>query len=147
MPAAIAGGIYHQNAEMLMPSFTYTGNFIAGCCSFLSICAVSTAFAAMDPSFELDPTVLQDSAVAHNGVPKTDRRAAKVRKVRHKAVSGAAFREHTVRAGDNLFKILMRDFGLTNAEAEACIEETLRANNISDIRRLKIGKKILIPRF
>jgi hypothetical protein len=70
-----------------------------------------------------------------------------VRKVRQKPAASAQVREHTVRAGDNLFKILMRDYGLTNAEAEARIDETLRLNKISNIKRLKIGMKILIPQI
>ena len=39
----------------------------------------------------------------------------------------------------------MRDYGLRNNEAESFIEEIKRENNIYDIKRLKIGQKIIIP--
>jgi hypothetical protein len=52
---------------------------------------------------------------------------------------------YTVKPGDHLFKILMRDYSLSNNEAESFIEEIKRENNIYDIKRLKIGQKITIP--
>lgn len=127
-----------------MPSFTRTGNFMACCCAFLSLCAATAAYSAMDPSFELDPGLLRDSAVATKPVKKVVKPAAKAGPARKSASAGGT-REHTVRAGDNLFKILMRDYGMTNAEAEACIAEILRENRIGNIRRLKVGQKIQIP--
>jgi hypothetical protein len=39
----------------------------------------------------------------------------------------------------------MRDYGLSNYESETFMEEIRRANNIYDIRRLKVGQKIIVP--
>jgi hypothetical protein len=39
----------------------------------------------------------------------------------------------------------MREYNLSNDEAEAFIEEIRNENNISDIRHLKVGQKIIIP--
>lgn len=130
-----------------MPVLPHNGKLMARCCAILWLWAATAAYAAMNPAFELDPALLQHSGAAPNASPGTGKRAAKVRAARQKGAPGSAPRVHTVQAGDNLFKILMRDYGLTNAEAEACIAETLRANNISNIKRLKIGQKIIFPRL
>lgn len=97
---------------------------------------------AMDPRFELDPQTL-DSTITR----KTAKPAKYHPRNRTARGSGAAARGnvYTVRQGDHLFKILMRDYGLTNDEAESFIEEIRRENNIYDIRRLRIGQKIIIP--
>lgn len=98
---------------------------------------------AMDPRFELDMQALGSTV----GAPRTGRggeqRSSRVRSPSIREDSHAVV--YTVRAGDNLFKILMRDYGLTNEEAEACIENIRRENNILDIKRLKVGQKITIP--
>lgn len=101
----------------------------------------------MDPRFELDPQALGISPPVP--APKT---AAKTIKRPRRAVTesaavsgGAKGTVHVVKSGDNLFRILMRDYGLTNEEAESFIEEIRHENNIYDIKRLKIGQKIIIP--
>lgn len=99
--------------------------------------------AAMDPRFEIDPRSLLPSA----STAKTPARSARQSTGRgaSKELSTAKGTTYTVRAGDHLFKILMRDYGLSNNEAESFIEEIRRENNIYDIKRLKIGQKIIIP--
>ena len=52
---------------------------------------------------------------------------------------------YTVKPGDNLFKILMRDFGLSNREAELRIPEVVRINDLPSSTNLTVGKKLLIP--
>jgi LysM repeat protein len=52
---------------------------------------------------------------------------------------------YTVKPGDNLFKILMRDFGLSNREAELRIPELVRINNLSSSTNLTVGSKLVIP--
>lgn len=128
-----------------MPIFTHSGKLLANLTAVLSLCIVSVAVAAMNPAYELDPALLQDSSPIPGVSSKSGKRAAKVRSLLKKGTAAVAVREYTVRPGDNLFKILMRDYGLTNAEAEACLDETLRVNNISNIRRLKVGRRIIIP--
>ncbi|HIJ81583.1 MAG TPA: LysM peptidoglycan-binding domain-containing protein [Desulfuromonadales bacterium] len=100
---------------------------------------------AMDPRFELDPKAVVSStpspkkATGSAAAPTT---AVKEHKASRSPSHGSVY---TVKQGDHLFKILMRDYGLTNDEADSFIEEIKRENNIYDIRRLKIGQRIVIP--
>jgi hypothetical protein len=98
----------------------------------------------MDASFELDPGTLDVSATSIKTV-KSDRRPNRRHKVKSTARAAAEGVVHTIKPGDNLFKVLMQDYGLTNDEAETFIEVICHENNIYDIRRLKIGQKIVIP--
>lgn len=113
---------------------------IAIACS-LSLFCVSGVYSAMDPRFELD----QQSLSALKNSPNTPKQPAKRTASDHAASASSNGTVYTVRPGDHLFKILMRDYGLSNKEAESFIEEIKRENNIYDIKRLKIGKKITIP--
>lgn len=98
--------------------------------------------AAMDPRFELDSQTLGVVASAPVLPGKGEKKQARSDKVN---TSSSVVNTYTVRQGDHLFKILMRDYGLNNDEAESFIEEIRRENNIYDIRRLKVGQKIIIP--
>lgn len=109
----------------------------------ISLCWVSNLRAAMDSRFELDPQAISNL----KSTPKTSQsRGLRTPGIRVKSSStplkGGVY---TVKPGDHLFKILMRDYGLSNLEAESFIEEIKRENNIYDIKRLKIGQKITIP--
>jgi LysM repeat protein len=112
---------------------------IAGCLSLLIV--ASGAGAAMDPRFELDPQLV----VATNKSEKTKKTSVKHPSRNKQSSLHSKNGSYTVKAGDHLFKILMRDYGLSNNEAESFIEEIKRENNIYDIKRLKIGQKITIP--
>lgn len=103
--------------------------------------------AAMDPRFELDPQALGVPAASTPKMAdvKASKRSVPARGRRKPSPATAHGTIHVVKSGDNLFKILMRDYGLSNDEAEAFIEEIRRENNIYDIKRLKIGQKITIP--
>lgn len=57
-----------------------------------------------------------------------------------------SFSIYTVKPGDNLFKILMRDFGMSNRQAELLIPDVMRENDLSSSTRLTIGQKLRIPR-
>jgi hypothetical protein len=100
--------------------------------------------AAMDASFELDPRTLGVSTASKNTV-KSDSRPNRRRMVKSSATAAVEGVVHIIKPGDNLFKILMQDYGLSNDEAETFIEVICRENNIADIRHLKIGRKIVIP--
>ncbi len=100
--------------------------------------------AAMDASFELDPQALGVSAASKKPA-KSDRRPSKSRMDGYSTTGGSENVVYTIKSGDNLFKILMRDYGLSNKEADSFIGVVCRENNISDIRNLKIGQKIVIP--
>jgi hypothetical protein len=117
--------------------------FVMAVCLGTFFCAADS-HAAMDSRFELDP----QTVAGLKGTPKSPQVREKRSSRRHAykpsstAVKGNIY---TVKAGDHLFKILMRDYGLSNNEAESFIEEIKRENNIYDIKRLKIGQKITIP--
>lgn len=104
----------------------------------------TVAFAAMDPRFELDPQTL--SGLKKQAKPRKAplKRHPQSREASSSPV-GVKAGIYTVKRGDHLFRILMRDYGLSNSEAESFIEEIKRENNIYDIKRLKIGQKISIP--
>nr|WP_330217061.1 LysM domain-containing protein [Geobacter pickeringii] len=93
---------------------------------------------AIDPRFELDPRLLDSTGEASH-------RGKAVKKARKGAKAEAGISEYTIRPGDHIFKILMRDYGLSNDEAEALVPEVKRLNGISDIRRLRVGQSIRIP--
>ncbi|MBI5657619.1 MAG: LysM peptidoglycan-binding domain-containing protein [Geobacter sp.] len=57
-----------------------------------------------------------------------------------------SFSIYTVKTDDNLFKILMRDFGMSNRQAELLIPDVMRENGLSSSTRLTIGQKLRIPR-
>lgn len=108
------------------------------------MCAVLPVHAAMDPRFELDPQALGVSAASKQPA-KLDMHSKKRRTPRSLRGGAEEGFVHTIKPGDNLFKILMRDYGLSNREAESFIDVICRENNIVDIRHLKIGQKISIP--
>lgn len=109
----------------------------------LGVCNVSLVGAAMDPRFEIDPQVLADAVPAAKTPAKKNIRSARMRPA--KVVAAVSGSTYVVKPGDHLFKILMRDYGLSNDEAESLIEQIKRENNINDIRRLRIGQRIAIP--
>lgn len=108
------------------------------------ICTLLPGYAAMETRFELDPQTLGALASSKKGV-KSGGLSNRRRTVKSSASGAGEAIVHTIRPGDNLFRILMRDYGLTNGEAERFIGGICRENNISDIRNLKIGQRIVIP--
>ncbi len=104
----------------------------------VAFCIVPPQARAMDPRFDLDPDVLDKSAESSVG----DKPGRPVRKMRS---SAAGMSVYTVRPGDHIFKILMKEYDLSNAEAEALVPEVKRLNGISDIRRLPVGRSLRIP--
>lgn len=115
---------------------------------FFLFCSLTMSLpvsAAMEPRFELDAKALGVIETTKKQPAERKPSSGKARRgksSRTGAVDGAV---HIVRSGDNLFKILMRDYGFNNDEAETLIKVICRENNIADIRRLKIGQKIVIP--
>uniref|UniRef100_A0A831UAN8 LysM peptidoglycan-binding domain-containing protein n=1 Tax=Geobacter metallireducens TaxID=28232 RepID=A0A831UAN8_GEOME len=108
---------------------------------------------AAPPSFELDLRDLETTKSA----PKSRRQPARARRTESPrettprpdapaAESPGEYTRYTVRPGDFLFKILIRDFGLSNAQAEALIPQIQRLNKLPSATRLDVGQTILIPR-
>jgi len=52
---------------------------------------------------------------------------------------------YRVRPGDNLLKVLVKDFGYTTSEAVGSIPDLKRLNNLSSLDRIKPGQVIIIP--
>lgn len=107
---------------------------------------VTGAHAVMDPRFEIDPQALAGTGETVTLKKTAGKRSSHTQSKRKLSKSGKG-EVYTAKRGDNLFKILMRDYGLNNSEAEAFIEEIKRENNIYDIKRLKVGQKIIIPQL
>lgn len=119
------------------------GCFRTVLCALMATGACSDlAKAAMDPQFELDPQTLESTAANRAEKRKGKRPVRQVEKKRSRATGASMY---TVKPGDHIFKILMRDYGLSNDQAEALIDEICRENGIRDIRRLQVGQKLKIP--
>jgi len=122
--------------------FCRTSILCAVLCSLTSVVPLS---AAMDPRFELDAKTLGATETS-NKQPSAGKRASqKSRKSKSHGAGAADGTVYTVKSGDNLFKILIRDYGFSDDEAETFINIICRENNIPDIRRLRVGQKIVIP--
>ncbi len=114
-----------------------------------SVCMCTLFFArgaraVMDSRFELDPQALSGTKKSVKPQQTSGKKNPRAHS-RQSSASSAKVNVYTIKAGDHLFKILMRDYGLSNNEAESFVEEIKRENNIYDIKRLKIGQKITIP--
>lgn len=107
---------------------------------------------AAPPSFELDLKDLETTKPAPKPRRQTTRLPRK-ESTPSEAPTAASISgtpddntRYTVKPGDFLFKILIRDFGLSNAQAERLIPEIQRLNKLSSATRLEVGQTILIPR-
>jgi hypothetical protein len=111
---------------------------------FGSLLFFRTASAEMDPRFELDPQALpgvKSPAATHFTSKKRHTRVP----AEQSTVTTDKGSLYTVKPGDQMYKILIRDFGLTRNEAWQFMEEIKRENNISDIEFIKAGNRITIP--
>jgi len=115
------------------------------CIPLAAVVAVhGSALQAAESRFEIDLKELPKAATppAKSAHPP----AAKPARGKQPQKVGSGSASYTVKPGDHIFKILMRDFGLTNQQAELLIPEIARLNGISDIRRLQVGQVLQIPR-
>lgn len=117
---------------------TPTRQAVAIALAVLAFGVVPTQVRAMDPRFELDPRLLDHTSES----PAGEQQGRTARKASRSAAGGYGY---TVKPGDHIFKILMKEYGLSNAEAEALVPEVKRLNGISDIRKLQVGRSIRIP--
>lgn len=120
-------------------------------CSCMA-CAPSWTF-AVDARFAIDPDELSRKL---SGKPAPSRAAepAAPRKaplpsarpvVRTSRKHADRSDTYVVRAGDNIMKILVRDYGMSDAAAEALVPEIKRLNGLEKIRSLRVGSTIRIP--
>jgi hypothetical protein len=105
----------------------------AGACLLCSL-LFSASAGAIDPRFVLDPAEIR----RYQGDPPSPKRE-------RTTTEGAKPVRYTVKPGDSLRKILMEDFGMSEAETDAMVPRVRSANGIKDIRRLKVGTTLLIP--
>ena len=106
-------------------------------------------------SFDLDVKELDRRKPAAASQPEK-KKAKKVQKAEKKASASAASGKartsaegavpYTVKPGDHIFKILMGPFGMSNEAAECLIPEVIRINKIENIKKLRVGQTLLIPR-
>ena len=111
----------------------------------LTIAASATVqplHAAMDPRFELSPQALEETQ-ARKPAAKSGRHAGRPRSRAGKLPKNGT--SYVIKPGDNLHKILVRSFGLSDNQADVLIEGICRKNNIRNIRHLQIGQRIEIP--
>lgn len=104
-----------------------------------------SAYADMDPRFELNPTSL--AGPKSTAVPqKHQKRVVRTYlEPTQPAVTTDSSVLYTVKPGDHVYKILRRDYGMTTKEAWLFTNEILRENRISDIENIKVGDTIFIP--
>ncbi|KIE41118.1 LysM peptidoglycan-binding domain-containing protein, partial [Geobacter anodireducens] len=107
--------------------------------AFLLLMAIGAPASASATSFELDVKDLQTVAPAK----RTPKRKTAAPAASAETKGGVS--RYTVKPGDFIFKVLMREYGLSNAAAEALIPEIQRINNLRSITRLSVGQTILIP--
>lgn len=103
---------------------------------------------AIDARFELDPKLLDRKVVEpsrEKPVKEKPVQEKPAKEAPHQASAEAGTVTRVVKPGDHVFKILMRDFNLTNDEAEKLIPEVKRLNKLDDIRNLRIGSTIVLP--
>lgn len=128
-----------------MPFLTeYKGTF-SFCVTVFAVFFATAGHAVMDPRFELDTQTLDGPKSPAKQIRKSERRIVRTHISESYEDSSRQGSVYTVKQGDHLFKILMRDYGLTNDEADALIDKIRHENNIHDIRRLRVGQKIIIP--
>ncbi len=106
----------------------------------------SGASATPKESFEIDLRELRRAPAGSSKPPHRDRRkdaAPAPAAVETAGREGTS--SYTVKAGDFLFLILMREYGLSNAAAERLIPEVMRLNAIHTPRELTVGQRLTIP--
>lgn len=104
----------------------------------------SGASATPRESFEIDPRELRRAPAGNSKPPHRDRRHG-TPPAPAETVSGEGTSSYTVKAGDFLFLILMREYGLSNAAAERLIPEVMRLNAIHTPRELTVGQRLTMP--
>ena len=103
----------------------------------------SPSYGNVTPSQRLYSDETQPPAAASRPAVQTNsKKPAKDRKKQPHGKTGGT--RYTIKAGDNLFTILMREYGLTARQAGKFIDVVRRENNISDVRKLKVGQRITI---
>lgn len=120
-------------------------------CAAITICTLLLPLhgglaQAAPSSFELELKDLETTKPSPKPRHRQTRQPRKAIDSDHASAATAGFTRYTVKPGDFLFKILIRNFGLSNAQAEALIPEIQRLNKLPSATRLEVGQTILIPR-
>jgi hypothetical protein len=121
-----------------------------GALLLLAILTIPPQVHAANAPYEIDIKELEKQKASAPQKPqakKHEKRHEKSRKGRP-AVSRAGrdgYVRYTVNPGDHIFKILTVRFGLSEDAADRLVPEIKRINDISDIRKLRVGQTLLIP--
>lgn len=120
-------------------------------CAAITICTLLLPLhgglaQAAPSSFELELKDLETTKPSPKPRHRQTRQPRKAIDSDHASAATAGLTRYTVKPGDFLFKILIRNFGLSNAQAEALIPEIQRLNKLPSATRLEVGQTILIPR-
>ncbi|BDV41340.1 peptidoglycan-binding protein LysM [Geotalea uraniireducens] len=111
----------------------------------IAVSAGTNSFCASS-QFELDLQELQNAPPTARHQKRSATRPASHVKKELPPADEEGYSRYTIKPGDFLFKVLIRDFGLSNNAAEALLPEIQRINHLADIKRLEVGQTILIPR-
>ena len=119
----------------------------------LTLLSLSSLLHAAQSPFDIDVKELDQAKPS--AAPKAGKKTTKKAKPaapaetvvkKHKAADGeAGYVRYTVKPGDHIFKILVVRFGMSNEAAEKLIPEIIRINDITNIKKLTVGRTLLIP--
>jgi len=101
----------------------------------------STAL-ALDPKFELDPKALEKKLPQQAPATATPTPARQTASSTSRSPQGTTY---TIKAGDNLFKILMSEYGINNGQAEQLIPAIRKINGLENSKNLRVGSTIQLP--
>ena len=97
----------------------------------------------IDKKFEIEPAALARKYPMP--APKAKPAAPKAAGAVTAAPKAAGTVTYKVKRGDFLYKVLVREYGLSGDRAEVVAQRVKAANHLSDIRRLQVGTTLLIP--
>lgn len=125
----------------------------AGLCVCFTSCLISTDVSTVHaggpaPRFEIDMKDLDKLKSVSKPASSKKRTESSTKPDSRSEEQGGAVKDttsYTVKPGDFLFKILIRDFGMSNRDAELRIPEVMRINNLASSTRLTVGQKLVIP--
>jgi len=121
-----------------MPTFPAAKHLWHPLLALVMLLAAPATSQAIDPKFELDATAL-GKRYAIPPSPSAAKRQTAAEGPREKMSS------YTLKRGDDLKRVLSREYGVRGARAEALLQRVAQVNNIKDIRSLKTGSTIMIP--
>jgi hypothetical protein len=100
---------------------------------------------AVSPKAEKKKIVKKPKKEAPVAAPAKSAKVPKAAAPAGEPESEPGYIRYTVKPGDHIFKILVARLGLSNEVAERLIPEIIRVNKITNIKKLTVGRTLLIP--